>query len=233
MAAAAPPDPRLLLAVLLLLPPPGPLCAAGPELSRRFTERKRCADPECSSECRAGRCGRRGALLFLRAGQKNAPAGRSLPLGGLRGAGGAGPVAHGMRASVEFRRGGCPFSQPAWGRGLARGWGRAAPSGTLAELILRSKFQSPPAPFLLCSPGIFCTLDNVSPVLYETSFSPSYLILIISPVARFSDVILKCFIKHSIGELTFYLQSYICCYTFISRPGIHPCERSEILFSAN
>ncbi|XP_031452062.1 transport and Golgi organization protein 1 homolog isoform X2 [Phasianus colchicus] len=48
MAAAAPPDPRLLLAVLLLLPPPGPLCAAGPELSRRFTERKRCADPECS-----------------------------------------------------------------------------------------------------------------------------------------------------------------------------------------
>lgn len=162
--------------------------------------------------------------------------GRSLPLGGLRGAGGAGPVAHGMRANVEFRRGGCPFSQPAWGRGLARGWGRAAPSGTLAELILRSKFQSPPAPFLpflLCSPGIFCTLDNVSPVLYETSFSPSYLILIISPVARFSDVILKCFIKHSIGELTFYLQSYICCYTFISRPGIHPCERSEILFSAN
>lgn len=72
MAAAAPPDPRLLLAVLLLLPPPGPLCAAGPELSRRFTERKRCADPECSSECRAVRCGRRGALLFLRAGQKNA-----------------------------------------------------------------------------------------------------------------------------------------------------------------
>ncbi|OXB68309.1 hypothetical protein ASZ78_015249 [Callipepla squamata] len=48
MAAAAPPDPRLLLAVLLLLPPPGPLCSAGPELSRRFTERKRCADPECS-----------------------------------------------------------------------------------------------------------------------------------------------------------------------------------------
>ncbi|XP_021247381.1 melanoma inhibitory activity protein 3 isoform X2 [Numida meleagris] len=48
MAAAAPPDPRLLLAVLLLLPPPGPLCAAGPELSRRFSERKRCADPECS-----------------------------------------------------------------------------------------------------------------------------------------------------------------------------------------
>ncbi|XP_072187027.1 transport and Golgi organization protein 1 homolog isoform X1 [Excalfactoria chinensis] len=48
MAASAPPDPRLLLAVLLLLPPPGPLCAAGPELSRRFTERKRCADPECS-----------------------------------------------------------------------------------------------------------------------------------------------------------------------------------------
>ncbi|XP_063247154.1 transport and Golgi organization protein 1 homolog isoform X2 [Prinia subflava] len=49
MAAAAPPDPRLLLALLLLLPPPGPRCAAaGPDLGRRFAERKRCADLECS-----------------------------------------------------------------------------------------------------------------------------------------------------------------------------------------
>ncbi|XP_050566064.1 transport and Golgi organization protein 1 homolog isoform X1 [Cygnus atratus] len=55
MAAAPPPDPRLLLALLLLPPllplpaPPPPLCAAaGPELGRRFAERKRCADPECS-----------------------------------------------------------------------------------------------------------------------------------------------------------------------------------------
>ncbi|XP_035179123.1 transport and Golgi organization protein 1 homolog isoform X2 [Oxyura jamaicensis] len=56
-AAAPPPDPRLLLALLLLppllpLPAPPPLCAAaaaaGPELGRRFAERKRCADPECS-----------------------------------------------------------------------------------------------------------------------------------------------------------------------------------------
>ncbi|XP_058691219.1 transport and Golgi organization protein 1 homolog isoform X2 [Poecile atricapillus] len=53
MAAAAPPDPRLLLALLLLLPPPppGPRCAAAaaaPDLGRRFAERKRCADLECS-----------------------------------------------------------------------------------------------------------------------------------------------------------------------------------------
>ncbi|KAM6083623.1 transport and Golgi organization protein 1 homolog isoform 2-T2 [Theristicus caerulescens] len=51
MAAAPPPDPRLLLALLLLLtPPPSLLCAAaaGPDLGRRFAERKRCADPECS-----------------------------------------------------------------------------------------------------------------------------------------------------------------------------------------
>ncbi|XP_071595824.1 transport and Golgi organization protein 1 homolog isoform X6 [Heliangelus exortis] len=50
MAAALPPDPRLLLALLLLLPPPPSLlcAAAGPDLSRRFAERKRCADPECS-----------------------------------------------------------------------------------------------------------------------------------------------------------------------------------------
>ncbi|XP_040408834.1 transport and Golgi organization protein 1 homolog isoform X3 [Cygnus olor] len=55
MAAAPPPDPRLLLALLLLPPllplpaPPPSLCAAaGPELGRRFAERKRCADPECS-----------------------------------------------------------------------------------------------------------------------------------------------------------------------------------------
>uniref|UniRef100_H0YWT8 Transport and Golgi organization protein 1 homolog n=1 Tax=Taeniopygia guttata TaxID=59729 RepID=H0YWT8_TAEGU len=56
MAAAAPPEPRLLLALplllLLLLPPPGPRCAAaataGPGLGRRFAERKRCADLECS-----------------------------------------------------------------------------------------------------------------------------------------------------------------------------------------
>ncbi|XP_056344517.1 transport and Golgi organization protein 1 homolog isoform X2 [Oenanthe melanoleuca] len=57
-AAAAPPDPRLLLALLallllLLLPPPGPRCApaaaaAAPGLGRRFAERKRCADYECS-----------------------------------------------------------------------------------------------------------------------------------------------------------------------------------------
>uniref|UniRef100_A0A8C6JS58 Transport and Golgi organization protein 1 homolog n=1 Tax=Melopsittacus undulatus TaxID=13146 RepID=A0A8C6JS58_MELUD len=48
MAAAAPPDPRLLLALLLLLPLPYPFAAAGPGLGRRFAERKRCADPECS-----------------------------------------------------------------------------------------------------------------------------------------------------------------------------------------
>ncbi|XP_021408108.2 transport and Golgi organization protein 1 homolog isoform X2 [Lonchura striata] len=52
MAAAAPPEPRLLLALpllLLLLPPPGPRCAAAaPDLGRRFAERKRCADLECS-----------------------------------------------------------------------------------------------------------------------------------------------------------------------------------------
>ncbi|XP_042645436.1 transport and Golgi organization protein 1 homolog isoform X2 [Tyto alba] len=50
MAAAPPPDPRLLLALLLLLPPPPPsfLSAAGTDLGRRFAERKRCADPECS-----------------------------------------------------------------------------------------------------------------------------------------------------------------------------------------
>ncbi|XP_064271854.1 transport and Golgi organization protein 1 homolog [Passer domesticus] len=54
MAAAAPPEPRLLLALLLLLlslpPPPGSCCAAAaaPDLGRRFAERKRCADLECS-----------------------------------------------------------------------------------------------------------------------------------------------------------------------------------------
>ncbi|XP_039561723.1 transport and Golgi organization protein 1 homolog isoform X2 [Passer montanus] len=56
MAAAAPPEPRLLLALmllqlLLLLPlPPGSRCAAAaaPDLGRRFAERKRCADLECS-----------------------------------------------------------------------------------------------------------------------------------------------------------------------------------------
>ncbi|KAM6405350.1 transport and Golgi organization protein 1 homolog isoform 2-T2 [Pluvialis apricaria] len=55
MAAAPPPplpppDPRLLLALLLLLPPPPSLlcAAAGTDLGRRFAERKRCADPECS-----------------------------------------------------------------------------------------------------------------------------------------------------------------------------------------
>ncbi|XP_053794516.1 transport and Golgi organization protein 1 homolog isoform X1 [Vidua chalybeata] len=52
MAAAALPEPRLLLALLLLLPPPspGPRCAAAaaPDLGRRFAERKRCADLECS-----------------------------------------------------------------------------------------------------------------------------------------------------------------------------------------
>ncbi|XP_054051288.1 transport and Golgi organization protein 1 homolog isoform X2 [Rissa tridactyla] len=50
-AAPPPPDPRLLLALLLLLPPPPSfLCAAaaGTDLGRRFAERKRCADPECS-----------------------------------------------------------------------------------------------------------------------------------------------------------------------------------------
>ncbi|XP_075269159.1 transport and Golgi organization protein 1 homolog isoform X3 [Opisthocomus hoazin] len=47
MAAAPPPppDPRLLLALLLLLPPPA---LPAPDLGRRFAERKRCADPECS-----------------------------------------------------------------------------------------------------------------------------------------------------------------------------------------
>ncbi|KAM6082326.1 transport and Golgi organization protein 1 homolog isoform 2-T2 [Chlamydotis macqueenii] len=53
MAAAPPllppPDPRLLLALLLLLPsPPSFLRAAGTDLGRRFADRKRCADPECS-----------------------------------------------------------------------------------------------------------------------------------------------------------------------------------------
>ncbi|GAB0187443.1 transport and Golgi organization protein 1 [Grus japonensis] len=50
MAAAPPPDPRLLLVLLLILPPPPsfPCAAAGPDLGRRFAERKRCADPECS-----------------------------------------------------------------------------------------------------------------------------------------------------------------------------------------
>uniref|UniRef100_A0A8C5TYG6 Transport and Golgi organization protein 1 homolog n=1 Tax=Malurus cyaneus samueli TaxID=2593467 RepID=A0A8C5TYG6_9PASS len=50
MAAAAPRTP-LLLALLLLLPPPPPARAAPPpppDLGRRFAERKRCADPECS-----------------------------------------------------------------------------------------------------------------------------------------------------------------------------------------
>ncbi|XP_072713092.1 transport and Golgi organization protein 1 homolog isoform X1 [Ciconia boyciana] len=49
-AAPPPPDPRLLLALLLLLPPPPSLlcAAAGPDLGRRFAERKRCADRECS-----------------------------------------------------------------------------------------------------------------------------------------------------------------------------------------
>ncbi|KAM7027012.1 transport and Golgi organization protein 1 homolog isoform 1-T1 [Passerculus sandwichensis] len=52
MAAASPPEPRLLLALLLLLlppPPPSPRCAAAAaDLGRRFAERKRCADLECS-----------------------------------------------------------------------------------------------------------------------------------------------------------------------------------------
>ncbi|XP_015712667.1 transport and Golgi organization protein 1 homolog isoform X3 [Coturnix japonica] len=67
-----------------------------------------------------------------------------------------------------------------------------------SELILRCKFQSPPAPFLLCSPGGFYASDNVSFILYETSFNPSNLILIISLVESYSDAILKCFIKLSI-----------------------------------
>uniref|UniRef100_A0A8C4UW82 Transport and Golgi organization protein 1 homolog n=1 Tax=Falco tinnunculus TaxID=100819 RepID=A0A8C4UW82_FALTI len=56
MAAAPLPDHRLLLALLLLLPlplllspsPPALCAAAEPDLGRRFAERKRCADPECS-----------------------------------------------------------------------------------------------------------------------------------------------------------------------------------------
>uniref|UniRef100_A0A8C9MZJ5 Transport and Golgi organization protein 1 homolog n=1 Tax=Serinus canaria TaxID=9135 RepID=A0A8C9MZJ5_SERCA len=60
MAAVAPPEPRLLLVplllppllllLLLLPPPPSPRCAvaAAPDLGRRFAERKRCADLECS-----------------------------------------------------------------------------------------------------------------------------------------------------------------------------------------
>uniref|UniRef100_A0A8B9CEZ0 Transport and Golgi organization protein 1 homolog n=1 Tax=Anser brachyrhynchus TaxID=132585 RepID=A0A8B9CEZ0_9AVES len=72
MAAAPPPDPRLLLALLLLppllplpAPPPPLLCAAaGPELGRRFAERKRCADPECSSEWRRPRGPPRPAPLL-------------------------------------------------------------------------------------------------------------------------------------------------------------------------
>ncbi|XP_069708774.1 transport and Golgi organization protein 1 homolog isoform X2 [Phaenicophaeus curvirostris] len=46
--AAAPPDLRLLLTLLLLLPPARLPRAAGADLGRRFAERKRCADPECS-----------------------------------------------------------------------------------------------------------------------------------------------------------------------------------------
>ncbi|XP_040467602.1 transport and Golgi organization protein 1 homolog isoform X2 [Falco naumanni] len=54
MAAAPLPDHRLLLSLLLLLPlllspsPPALCAAAEPDLGRRFAERKRCADPECS-----------------------------------------------------------------------------------------------------------------------------------------------------------------------------------------
>uniref|UniRef100_A0A8C3XV84 Transport and Golgi organization protein 1 homolog n=2 Tax=Chelydra serpentina TaxID=8475 RepID=A0A8C3XV84_CHESE len=49
MAAARPRFSLLLLAlVALLLPAQRRLCLAGQELDRRFAERKRCADPECS-----------------------------------------------------------------------------------------------------------------------------------------------------------------------------------------
>ncbi|XP_073194884.1 transport and Golgi organization protein 1 homolog isoform X2 [Lepidochelys kempii] len=49
MAAARPRVSLLLLAlVALLLPAQRPLCWAGKHLDRRFAERKRCADPECS-----------------------------------------------------------------------------------------------------------------------------------------------------------------------------------------
>ncbi|KAM7173124.1 transport and Golgi organization protein 1 homolog isoform 2-T3 [Macrochelys suwanniensis] len=49
MAAARPRFSLLLLAlVALLLPAQRRLCLAGKELDRRFAERKRCADPECS-----------------------------------------------------------------------------------------------------------------------------------------------------------------------------------------
>ncbi|XP_024075031.1 transport and Golgi organization protein 1 homolog isoform X2 [Terrapene carolina triunguis] len=49
MAAARPRFSLLLLAlVALLLPAQRPLCLAAKQLNRRFAERKRCADPECS-----------------------------------------------------------------------------------------------------------------------------------------------------------------------------------------
>ncbi|XP_050804357.1 transport and Golgi organization protein 1 homolog isoform X2 [Gopherus flavomarginatus] len=49
MAAARPRFSLLLLAlVALLLPAQRPLCSAAKHLDRRFAERKRCADPECS-----------------------------------------------------------------------------------------------------------------------------------------------------------------------------------------
>lgn len=239
MAAAAPPDPRLLLAVLLLLPPPGPLCAAGPELSRRFTERKRCADPECSSECRAGGAGGGGPFFSFALGRKTHPRGgrRFWECRAVRVRSPTGCV------SMSSSGGGLSVLSARVGSSVGVGMGqsrsewdafRTTPRApALAELVLRGKFQSTSALFLLCCPGILYALDSVSLIRYEASFSPSYLILIISLVELFSDVILKCFIKHSIGELTFYLRSDIFCYIFISRPEIHPCERGKILFSAN
>lgn len=99
MAAASPPAPRLLLALLLLpalllLLPPGPPCAAaaGPQLGRRFAERKRCADLECSSEWGPGQgLGGEDASPWLF--PKPSPsAGSGAEIGGNRGNGNAAPT---------------------------------------------------------------------------------------------------------------------------------------------
>lgn len=89
MAAAPPPDPRLLLALLLLLPPPPSLlcAAAGPDLGRRFADRKRCADPECSSEWGAARRASPGEgekVWGWRGGPARRGAGSPCPVPGAR-----------------------------------------------------------------------------------------------------------------------------------------------------
>lgn len=152
MAAAPPPDPRLLFALLLLLPPPpSPLCAAaGTDLGRRFAERKRCADPECSSEWgRRGRgmvgvdgggppagSARRGAGVFPARCPELGAAGRQLPA--------PGEVAAGRDANVACLRGGISQSpRPGFGReiGEDRENGNAAPTRVVP--LLPAKFSDP------------------------------------------------------------------------------------------